>query len=256
MKIKFLGVGSAFTTADYYQSNMLLTARNGRKMLIDCGGDIRFALSECGFRLKYFGREINAIYISHLHADHIGGLEGVAFNTLFDAQSPPCKLFVPESLIQDLWNHSLKGGLMCVQDKEMEIDDYFACSLIRENGPFQWENISFSPVKMLHTGKGCKNPYSFGLLITDETRSVFISTDTQFQPNLLGEIAGRVDLMFHDCETQRAPSGVHAHFDELCTLPFGLRQKMWLYHYQPDPPQNPEKEGFRGFVAKGQEFDF
>ncbi len=256
MKIKFLGVGSAFTTADYYQSNMLLTARSGRKMLIDCGSDIRFALGECGFRLKYFGREIDAIYVSHLHADHIGGLEGVAFNTLFDVHSPPCKLFVPESLVKDLWNHSLKGGLMCVQDKEMDINDYFACSPITEGGPFQWEGISFSLVKMLHTGEGCKNPYSFGLVITDEARSIFISTDTQFRPGLLEEIAERVDLMFHDCETQRSPSGVHAHFDDLCTLPPGLKQKMWLYHYQPNPSQNPEKVGFRGFVAKGQEFDF
>ena len=95
---------------------------------------------------------------------------------------------------------------MCVQDKEMDINGYLACSPITEGGPFQWEGISFSLVKMLHTGEGCKNPYSFGLVITDEARSIFISTDTQFRPGLLEEIAERVDLMFHDCETQRSPS--------------------------------------------------
>ena len=256
MKIKFLGVGSAFTTADYYQSNILLTARSGRKMLIDCGSDIRFALRECGFHFRYFGREIDAIYISHLHADHIGGLEGVAFNTLFDGQSPRPRLFIAESLAQELWDHSLKGGLTCVQDRETDLDEYFMCSPIVENGPFRWEDISFSLVKMLHTGAGCKHPYSFGLVVTDETRNVFISTDAQFQPGLLGEIAGRVDLMFHDCETMPTPSGVHAHYDDLRTLPLSLKQKMWLYHYQPNPTQNPKEEGFRGFVVKGQEFDF
>lgn len=254
MKMKFLGVGSAFTTADYYHSNMLLTARSGKKMLIDCGGDIRFALRECGIRFKWFGRDIEAIYISHLHADHIGGLEGVAFNTLFDGISPGCTLFIAESLVKDLWNHCLRGGLMCVQDREMDLDDYFVCSPIVENGPFVWEDISFSLVRMLHTGKACKYAYSFGLIMTDKNGSVFLSTDAVFQPELLGEVAERVKLIFHDCETQREPTGVHAHYDELRTLPLGIKRKMWLYHYQPNPPQDPKKDGFKGFVVKGQDF--
>jgi ribonuclease BN (tRNA processing enzyme) len=255
MKIKFLGVGSAFTTADYYQSNMLLTARNGRRMLIDCGGDIRFSLSECGIRFKWFAKDIDAIYISHLHADHIGGLEGVAYNTFFDEISPGCTLFIPESLEQDLWENCLKGGLQCVQDREMRLDDYFVCAPIAENGPFQWQGISFSLVKMIHISERCRNPYSFGLVIKDGPRSVFISTDARFQPDLLARISENVDLMFHDCETQRVHSGVHAHFNDLRTLSLGLKQKMWLYHYQPNPTQKPEQEGFKGFVVKGQEFD-
>lgn len=93
MKIKFLGVGPAFTTAEHYQSNMLITAGSGKRILIDCGSDIRFSLREAGIQFRYFGREIDAIYVSHLHADHIGGLEAAALVSFFDVESPKPGLF-------------------------------------------------------------------------------------------------------------------------------------------------------------------
>ena len=36
----------------------------------------------------------------------------------------------------------------------------------------------------------------------------------------------------------------------------GARQKLWLYHYQSAEGRRPEEDGFRGFVKKGQEFEF
>ncbi len=256
MKIKFLGVGSAFTTPDYYQSNMLLTARSGKKMLIDCGSDIRFSLGESGLHFRHFGRDIDAIYISHLHADHIGGLEGVALSSVLDTGSLKCKLFITDDLASDLWNNSLKGGLRCVQGQERTLNDFFLCSPIEGSGQFQWQDIEFSVVKMPHTGEGCKRYFSYGLILTEGNKSVFISTDTRFEPGMLVELADRVEIIFHDCETIDPPSGIHAHYDELSTLPISIKQKIWLYHYQPNPSQDPIIQGFRGFVVKGQEFDW
>jgi ribonuclease BN (tRNA processing enzyme) len=84
MKIVFLGVGSAFTlpsrlkesnnaipkTIDDcdWQSNVVVVSKSGKMLLIDCGGDIRFALWQQGLSYK----DIDAVYVSHLHADHIG----------------------------------------------------------------------------------------------------------------------------------------------------------------------------------------
>lgn len=107
MKITFLGSGSAFTMSNF-QSNILIE-NDKEKLLFDCGGDIRWSLKENG--LSAF--DIDGIYLSHLHADHIGGLEYIAFLTYFAKtlkgfKKP--KLYGHTQLITDLWNHSLKGG--------------------------------------------------------------------------------------------------------------------------------------------------
>jgi ribonuclease BN (tRNA processing enzyme) len=233
---------------------MLITSASGRTMLIDCGGDVRFSLAESGVSV----RDIDAIYVSHLHSDHIGGLEWIALSRFFGpgAQSP--KLFVEEDLMHELWNHSLKGGLGCIQGKRMDISDYFDCHPVAEGGSFVWEDLRFSLVRMPHIMCEKKNHDSHGLRIdaTDHGGvSVFISADTEFHPEMLLKLTTGADLIFHDCETSPLRTGVHAHYEDLRTLPPGVKEKMWLYHYQSPSRYDALADGFRGFVKKGQEFD-
>ena len=257
MKIQFIGVGSAFTTPEYYQSNMLITARSGKKLLLDCGGDARFSLAECGINSGNMGELIDGVYISHLHTDHIGGLEWLAFNTFFNPKSKKPMLFSEEKMMQELWEYSLKKGLGRIEGQITQLEDYFACYPQAETGTFYWESIAATLVKMPHVMTGSNNHYSYGLLLREPGEaSVFISTDTQFQPTLIAEIALRADVIFHDCETTPFNTPVHAHYQELCTLPAALKQKIWLYHYQPQPTYQPQQDGFKGFVIKGQEFNF
>lgn len=255
MKIKFVGVGSAFTTAEYYQSNFVITAQSGKKMLVDCGTDIRFSLAERN--IGYW--EIDAIYITHLHSDHIGGMEWMAFMTYFNPNQEKPKLFMEENLMYELWNCSLKGGLGCIGGKRMHLTDYFDCRATSTGGFFQWEGFRFNLMKMPHIITGYKDLYSYGLLIEkmDGTGPViFFSSDTLFHPDLIFKIAEKTTIIFHDCETSPVKSFVHTHYDDLYTLPKSIKEKIWLYHYQPHPDRNPQSDGFRGFVVKGQEFGF
>ncbi len=257
MKIKFIGVGSAFTTQEYYQSNMLITARSGKKLLLDCGSDARFSLGEQQIYAHNVGQHIDAVYISHLHADHIGSMEWLAFSAFFKQPHKKPTLFMEEELMHNLWEHSLKGGLECIEGKIMQLTDYFDCHPQSKDGTFTWENIQATLVKMQHVAGGYKNHHSYGLLLKENLgASVFISTDTQFMPDLIEKMAQKADVIFHDCETTPFNTPVHAHYKELCTLDPTLKQKIWLYHYQPQPEQNPVADGFKGFVVKGQEFEF
>lgn len=251
MKLQFIGVGSAFTTQKYYQSNMVLIAPSGKKLLIDCGGDARFALWEQGLNFK----DIESVYISHLHGDHIGGLEWLALTSFFSKFPRPVLYTVPE-LMQELWETSLKGGLETIEGQVATLTTYFDCKPVKCNEYFTWEGWKFSPIQMVHVMSGYKIQHSYGLMmepVTGPGKKVFLTTDTQYCPYQISKFYDQADLIFHDCETAPFKSGVHSHYDDLATLK--AKGKMWLYHYQPEPKQDPVKDGFLGFVQKGQTFD-
>ncbi len=257
MKIKFIGVGSAFTTSEYFQSNLLITAESGRKMLLDCGTDIRFSLNSSPEACQSVVEEIDAVYISHLHSDHVGGMEWMAFQTYFNPDQRRPRLFMEQDTMQEMWNFSLKGGLGCIEGKRMHLTDYFDCRALPRDGVFEWEGIRFNLVRMPHIITGYRDFFSYGLIMEDVAHGgpmVFFTTDTQFQPGLIQEIAPRAALIFHDCETSPFKSIVHTHYDDLLGLPETIRGKIWLYHYQPCPTQRPEQDGFKGFVSRGRVF--
>ncbi len=107
MKLLFLGVFSAFSVGDKkYQSNMLIESSTGKRMLVDCGTDIRHSLYEQGLTHS----TIDAVYISHLHADHVGGLEWLGFSKVsFDKKKS--KLYISPDQQEKLWNNVLSGGM-------------------------------------------------------------------------------------------------------------------------------------------------
>jgi len=292
MKIQFIGAGSAFTLPEKeedgsidlnkcdWQSNAMVISESGKKLLIDCGGDIRFSLAQLDMGVA----DIDAVYISHLHADHIGGMEWLGFNTFFNPNLSKPKLYCMETLMEPLWG-ALAPGLSSIQGQMMHITGYFDCISIPENDSFDWEGINFIPVQTVHVMSGYTIKYSYGLLIQEhstETKKeeepydclgngcinsyrivevpiekpiVFFTSDTQFCPNQIKDFYNRADIIFHDCEIG-FKSGVHAHYDELITLKEDIKNKMWLYHYQSNQSRDAIKDGFKGYVQKGQIFEF
>lgn len=254
MKLIFIGSGSAFTLGDNnYQSNMILELPSGQKLLIDCGTDARLALHE-----QHLGyQDISAVYISHLHADHVGGLEWLAFTTKFD---PACTkkpiLYTSEDLVDDLWNKVLCGGLSSIEGVQACLETYFEVITFSRDQPFKWNELTIQPVPTIHFASGFEIMPSYGLFFEANGKKVLISTDTQFGSQHLHEMYEQADIIFHDCETLELRSGIHAHYNELIDLKPAIKRKMWLYHYNPNNPFDALKDGFLGFVKKGQSFSF
>lgn len=254
MKLIFIGSGSAFTVAQgNFNSNMLLIDPNSnKKLLIDCGSDARHALNELG----YTYRDITDVYISHLHADHAGGLEWLALTTRFDKTCKKVNLHANKGIISDLWEKTLSGGMSTLQGAKAGLSDFFNVCPIKPNESFLWQGIHFQTVQMIHVVNGYALMPSFGLIFEINKTRIMITTDTQIAPLQLRDYYNQVDIIFHDCETSPVPSGVHAHFEDLKLFDPKIKAKMWLYHYNPGPLPDAEGNGFRGFILKGQVFEF
>jgi ribonuclease BN (tRNA processing enzyme) len=253
MKLTFLGSGSAFTVGKNYHSNILLENDNDqKKLLIDCGSDVRHALYELG--LSY--NDIDSVFISHLHSDHVGGLEWLAFTTKFAQGCQKSKLFISADLVHDLWEHVLRGGLCSIEENNINLSTYFDVETINHDSSFVWSGLKLKQVKSTHVMSGdCLLP-SYGLFFTANGTDLFITGDIQFTPEECMPYYKKAAIIFQDCELSKCKSGVHAHYDDLITLPKEIKNKMWLYHYNGEGLPNPKKEGFRGFVMKGQSFNF
>lgn len=252
MKLIFLGTGSAFTLNPHnFQSNMLLESAD-KRLLIDCGSDARWSLFAQGLGYK----DISDVYISHLHADHAGGLEWLAYQTKFDPDCSKPNLHISEMLVDTLWSNLLSAGLCSLEDVQAQLTTFFNVMPIPVGGSFTWESVDFQLIQTRHVINNSALVPSHGLFFEINKNKIFITTDTKFTPERLLKFYTLADIIFHDCEIGPKLSHVHSSYEELCTLDEKIKEKIWLYHYDSKSLPDAKKDGFRGFVKKGQTFEF
>ncbi|SFE12836.1 Ribonuclease BN, tRNA processing enzyme [Paenibacillus algorifonticola] len=216
MNIQMIGTGSAF--AKKYDNNNALIEVPGFKLLVDCGITLPKALHETNRSFD----ELDAVLISHIHGDHVGGLEEYAFQMMFLYGKKPV-LYIASSLVEPLWEQTLRGGL--TQGPLQSIDDFFEVRRLEEG--VEHELHPGLTVRLLQTEHIVgKNSYSFIF-----NQHFFYSADMKFSQALLEQLVENgVNTIFHDCQLI-APGVVHACLDELLTLPEPLQEKVWLMHY-------------------------
>ena len=275
-KLTALGAGSAFTMKNWQTNFLIETVLGGDPrypflMLVDCGTDIRFSLND----FDLLAKDIDAVYISHAHADHIGGLEWLGFMNFFNPSynrgvSPPNThyqnknqplLYAESRLCADLWAHSLKGGMEGLEGEDATLDHYFRVCSIKRNQQFEWSHVKFNMVQAVHISAGYALMDSYGLMFTTPGgKRIYLTTDVQFAPETsMKAYYQEADIIIHDCETGPYQSGVHSHYDQLRTLPMDIKKKMRLIHYQDNVvddwigwAEKAREDNFMGFVRKGE----
>lgn len=256
MKLHVLGSGGAFSdkfgnTQFYIENEYPETS-----LLFDCGISHMENTLHCNFDRS----KIQNIFISHLHDDHVAGLGTLALMHYFmpNFYKKP-NLYIHISLIGALWQR-LAPGLETIEDGRLakgkykcDINDFFNVKVIDSNSVFHLGNMTCRPVQTIHVVHGAEFMNSYGLEITDEStnKRILFTSDTQFAPDQLRNRQKTVDIIIHDCETGFR-SGVHAHLDDLKTLPKEIREKIYICHYGDNIEAIEEsiKDEFKGVLKR------
>jgi hypothetical protein len=270
-----------------WQSNFLIEIqrKDGTwlRIVIDFGGDIRHSLQNVSLSMN----DIDIWYCSHPHQDHIGGIEGIALSTFFNpvwrlnkktfldgrpisvvVEKTPlpndCKpeLMAHPDVLKDVWP-AAKPGLETLEGiDDVSLDTYFKVYPITDAILFDdysdgvkrtWE---IKPIRSLHVVNGRNFMNSWGLSFEEPKSSQFIyfPTDSQFMsPKQIRTVYNKSTVIYQDCETSPFPSDVHAHVNDLKTLPPEIKQKMLLYHYQETPTvgKHIDENEFKGVLKMG-----
>jgi hypothetical protein len=302
MKVIALGVNSAFAVGTFHedgtyspkwQSNFLIEFNMKGKirddvyrMVIDFGSDIRHSLAGRGLRLG----DIDAWYCSHPHADHIGGVEGIALSTVFnpfwnkrksewlkssDGTIDPVadRLFdgepIPDECKPTLWGHrtvldelwcAAAPGLKTLQGVQVvSLETYFDVQVMKSNvnytfydGNRTWE---VDTVMSTHVLAGTTLMPSYGLRFrSSDGRNILFPTDTLWMmpPNMAG-FYKRAEVIYQDCETG-IKSGVHSHIDDIRHADPVIKKKCYLYHFNEEPTI--EEGEFSGVLKTGEVHEY
>ncbi|CAK0753325.1 Lactamase_B domain-containing protein [Gammaproteobacteria bacterium] len=209
-----LGTGSA-ESLHYWNSNALVRTPECN-ILIDCGFTIKYALADIGMTLQ----EVDAVFITHTHGDHIHGLERLGFEARYIYQRRPT-LYLEADLYSIIWEQCLTGSMGQTSCGSNRLEDFFEVQIIK-NHTFTVGGCHFRSFSTPHTiGKP-----SYGLVLNEQ---LLFTSDTNLIPNL--ETFFPSGPIIHDCCLQ-AQNPVHTTLHELIEgYPKTLRQRMTLIHY-------------------------
>lgn len=257
LTLTFLGVGSAFARRNR-QSNALLEAWSRGPglqavpddlLLIDFGGTGPAALHDLrtmpGFEYLDAGdgadySRLTRIFITHLHADHVGGLEELGFRRR-SARKASCdpiprpQLWSDPSVLSRLWDATLRGGMEVIDGRRHELTDYFDVRPMNGHQPLvllERYDCRCLPTDHIHIESRYDWP-SFGLHLTDRRTgaTAMFTGDTRFDPEHLGPLMKSCGVVFHEVQLEPEGSPVHALLAELSDLPEAWTRRMVLYHY-------------------------
>jgi ribonuclease BN (tRNA processing enzyme) len=224
MRLLTLGVGDAFSARHY--STCFALESGGRWLLIDCPHPIRKIVREgaaaAGITLDV--DRLDAVVLTHLHADHASGLEvlGFYFRYVLGRRVP---LYTHADVAESLWRGSLAGSMEWVIEgpgalpQQRHFEEFYDLHLMREEdlthiGPFQ-----------VRCRKSVHSVPTIAVKIAAGGRTVGYSADTCYHAPLLEWLAD-ADLIIHE-----ANGGfMHTDLRDLLTAPPEILRKTRIVH--------------------------
>jgi ribonuclease BN (tRNA processing enzyme) len=215
--MRFLGTGSAASLA-LGSASAVFEINSTPSLLIDCGPS-----TPERFHARY-GVLPKAMFITHAHLDHIGGLENYFYRAVFKQQQ--IKLFVPATLVAML--HLRLGEFPGLAEGGRNFWDAF--QLVPVGQQFFHDGLRFDAFPVRHHAPNT----AFGLGLVGQ---FVYSGDTRPIPEIIAHFGAGQESIFHDCTLKANPS--HCGVDDLeREYPPETKARMWLYHQHDPGEQN------------------
>ena len=212
--LHFLGTGSA-TSMALGSASAVLERDSSPLLLLDCGPSTpdRYGAS--------YQDLPQAIFLTHAHLDHIGGLETIFYQATFyqgTLKPKQIKLYAPVSLVPML--HARLAEFPGLAEGGRNFWDAF--QLIPVSNTFFHEGLIFSVFPVRHHAPNT----AFGLALAGQ---FVYSGDTRPVPEVFAHFGAGNETLFHDCALNANPS--HSGIADLeREYSPALRQRMYLYH--------------------------
>lgn len=227
MKIYPLGVGGGFTSR-FYHNNYLFEEDN-KKLLVDAGTTLRYSLRTAQVAVE----DIDYLLITHLHFDHVGGLEELLMRRFWTSPKKCRKIEIIIHTEQVIPLKRLLEPSLCNQG--LTLNDYCQLRIVKENeplvaGPFQLNIINTSHLhvpdlpSIAFTIKGLSSKWN--ILFSGDIKNIW---DSQFI-NFINE---ETKLIFQDICFKK--NNVHASLQEVLSYyPPSIHDKICAMHYEDD----------------------
>jgi len=212
--LQLIGTGNS-ESLRFWNSSALIYSENS-KILIDCGFTIKYALAAQQLTLK----DIDAVFITHIHGDHVHGLERLGFESRYIYHRRP-RLYLEQDLYNLLWDRCLSGSMGNTSCGNTKLEDFFDVNIIKNNA-FNESGCCFRTFTTPHT----QGKPSYGLILNEK---LLFTADTNLIPNTENLLP--TGIIIHDC-CLYANNPAHATINQLInSYPKKLRQRMLVTHY-------------------------
>ena len=230
--MRFLGIGGGTS-----QGSPIAVLERGDEpvLMIDCGPGALDA-----WRHRY-GTLPQAVYLSHTHMDHVGGLEELfhaAAPLVAAGRIPPVRLFMASSIVP-LVQERVAGNPFVRAEGGVNFWDAF--QLVPVSSGFWLDTLWFRVFEVRHM----QPRFCYGVALAG---SFVFTADTRPIPEVLREHAAEGETIFHDCAVRANPA--HSGFVDLLNEYNGeILDRIVAYHYgSVENGRRLERHGFR--IAK------